>query len=252
MSLLRKLFGGRGRTTTPDAATLSRPAPDGAFYAIGDIHGCAGKLSALIDHVNTEAPDAPLVCVGDYVDRGEASAEVLRLLMDLPSTRPGPVICLAGNHEAMLLDALDDPDRSAARWLRHGGLQTLASFGVAPGGSGEGDAMARRLRAAMGDEMLDWVRARPAWWQSGNVAVVHAAADPWLPMAAQANSTLMWGHPEFRRMARTDGVWVVHGHTITDQPLVADGVISIDTGAYAGGPLTLARIADDGVTFAGA
>ena len=44
--------------------------------------------------------------------------------MDLPSTRPGPVICLAGNHEAMLLDALDDPDRSAARWLRHGGLQT--------------------------------------------------------------------------------------------------------------------------------
>ncbi len=251
MSLLRKLFGGRPATQGASGDAFPPPVPDQTFYAIGDIHGCAEKLRALVDHVNAEDPHAPLICVGDYVDRGEQSAEVLRLLMRLPDTRPGPVVCLAGNHEAMLLDVLDDPQRSGSRWLRHGGLQTLASFGVAPGGSEDRTAMAARLREAMGDEMLAWLRALPGWWQSGNVAVVHAAADPWLPIEAQADSTLMWGHPDFRRMARTDGVWVVHGHTITEQPHISGGCIGIDTGAYTGGPLTLARISADGVTFEG-
>jgi len=73
-------------------------------------------------------PDAPRVFVGDYVDRGENSADVLRTLFALKDDRK--VVCLIGNHEDMMLGFIDDPEKKGARWLRYGGLQTLASFGI--------------------------------------------------------------------------------------------------------------------------
>lgn len=220
------------------------PAPDGPFRAIGDVHGCAD----LLDRALARPFRGQTICVGDYVDRGEHSAGVLRLLQARPD-----VICLSGNHEAMMLEFLDTPAEAGPRWLRNGGLQTLGSFGVA-GVTERSDATTLRaardtLADAMGADLITWLRHLPTRWQSGNVAVVHAGADPRIPLQEQAVSHLHWGHPEFARTPRADGIWVVHGHTIVDTPTATAGRIAIDTGAYATGCLTMARVSADGISF---
>lgn len=241
-------------TQTVAEADLPPVMPDEAFIAIGDVHGRADLLFALDPLIEAEASGLPVVFLGDYVDRGEQSREVLEMLMAVTQADPQRITCLMGNHERMMLDVLDEPETHTARWLRNGGLQTLASFGVQPpqGAQTNLDAlfdMRAALAEAMGPAMIDWLRARPLTWQSGNVWAVHAGADPAQPMAAQAEQVLLWGHPGFRRQPRTDGQWVIHGHTIVDTPQAAAGRIAIDTGAYATGHLTAAIVRGDGVRF---
>lgn len=255
MKLLRRIFG-TASDTHPEPV-LAPPAPAGPFYAIGDIHGRADLLEALLHKIETEAvgheASVRLVFVGDYVDRGDQSKAVLERLHQLCTEMPDQVICLLGNHEKMLLEFLDDPQARGQRWLRNGGLQTLASFGVgriSERATGAALDEARdRFRAAIGGPLVTWLRGLPRYWQSGNVAVVHAAADPALALDAQDANTLIWGHPAFLRDRRRDGLWVVHGHTIVPEPVAADGRIAVDTGAYATGRLTAAHISADGVRF---
>jgi len=220
-------------------------APTAPFYAIGDIHGQFDLLTRLLNQLD---PAHPVICVGDYIDRGEASAEVLRHL----STQ-SDIKCLMGNHEDMLLGFLDDPKHNGSRWLRNGGLQTLASFGVS--GMTEtvtGDDLKRTrdaLGAAMGLDLITWLRGLPLWHQSGNVYVCHAGAAPLTSLEEQQEHHLLWGHPEFAKIARSDGNWVLHGHTIVDSPLAQNTRISIDTGAFATGHLTAALVQPGTVEF---
>ena len=250
MSLLKRLFGGSKPSATRHTVFDAPIAPDLPFFAIGDLHGCFDQMQSLLDQVKDKDNTAPVVFVGDYIDRGERSADVLRALFDL---RDDPqFICLTGNHEDMMLAFLDQPQKGE-RWLRFGGMQTLASFGV--GGvsmASKGEALttaATKLAEAMGDEMIDWLRGLPTTWQSGNVTVVHAGADPHTPIMLQAAKTLAWGHPDFETIHREDGIWVVHGHTIVETAYATDGRIAVDTGAYATGQLTAAYISDTDVQF---
>lgn len=233
----------RGRSTA-----FPPLAPETPFYAIGDIHGRADLLNRALDQLPTADP---VICVGDYIDRGENSAEVLRLLHARRDIK-----CLMGNHEEMLLNYLDDPARHGPRWLRYGGLQTLASFGVSgvTETSPPNRLLAARdaLVAAMGPDLITWVRTLPLSFCSGNVAVVHAAADPKIAMQDQIKQHLLWGHPEFNKVQRQDGIWIVHGHTIVDSATASNGRIAIDTGAYATGKLTIAQIGLDSVSFVSA
>ncbi|MGJ8543880.1 MAG: metallophosphoesterase [Sulfitobacter sp.] len=226
----------RFSNSTPPFAAL---APDAPFVAIGDIHGRADLLQKALDRF----AETQIICVGDYIDRGEQSAQVLALLHAHPH-----VICLSGNHEEMLLNFLGHPEKYGPQWLRNGGLQTLASFGIS--GAGKAHAPLRdALKTALGPDLIQWLTSLRLYWQSGNVAVTHAGADPAMPLPDQSASTLHWGHPAFEKQRRRDGVWVVHGHTIVPAPLAANGRIAIDTGAYATGRLTAARITAAGVTF---
>lgn len=216
---------------------------------IGDIHGMDAAFEDLLAQLAEQEPEARLICVGDLIDRGEGSAAVLRRAFDLRHR----VEVLLGNHEEMLLRFLDAPETNGARWLRYGGLQCFASFdigGVSDTSAPECMWVARdALREAIGPELEAWLRSLPRSWQSGNVVVVHGGADPWLPISRQTNQSLTWGHPDFGHRARTDGFWVVHGHTIVETPSCANGIISVDTGAYAGGGLTAAVISADSVHF---
>lgn len=227
------------------------PLPQGAepLAVIGDVHGMLRPFEQMLARLAHEAPQAKIVCVGDLIDRGEQSAEVLRLAFDRRET----LIVLLGNHEEMLLCFLDEPEQEGPRWLRNGGLQTLASFGISPPNRADGSqkyhAVQERLRAALGSEMEAWIRLLPRYYLTGNIAVTHAGADPWLPISQQSASALTWGHPEFGRRRRTDGVWVAHGHVIAKAPSASRGVISVDTGAYAGGQLTSALISQGDVRF---
>ena len=237
--MLRALLG-----TRASKSAFSPIAPEKAFCAIGDVHGCAD----LLDNALRQARDIPVVCVGDYIDRGDRSREVLRMLHARPN-----VTCLSGNHEEMMLRFVEKPEEYGKRWLRYGGVQTLASFdveGVDEFSDSDKMRSARdQLVARMGESMLQWLKTLPSIWRSGNLAVVHAGANPFVPLERQSSAVLHWGHPDFCKRRRDDGVWVMHGHTIVDKPKVENGRIAIDTGAYATGRLTLAHVDASGVTF---
>ena len=249
---LRRLWSGPpdgGRRVPVSQPPFAPLRPARPLVVIGDVHGCLPLLERLLARAGTGHPEADLVLVGDLIDRGEQSAGVLRLAFE----RRRDLTVLLGNHEEMLLHFLDAPETQAVRWFRNGGLQTMASFGIGPIGAAPDPDLCRslrdRLRAALGEEIEAWLRSLPRLWQSGNVVVTHAGADPWLPITQQSAQALTWGAAEFGHRRRTDGIWVVHGHVIVEAGRCGDGVISVDTGAFASGRLTAALISEGQCDF---
>lgn len=239
----------------------SAPAPNEVVYVIGDIHGSIEKLDSLLAQIDADIAGnsgsaGKVVFVGDYIDRGDESADVLQFVADVTTAYPDRLIGLIGNHERMLLDFLSDPTGSAKRWIKYGGLQTLSSFGVGSGlttdNLGAGDLLdaAGDLMEAMGPDLVDWLTKLPTSWSSGSLWVVHAGADPAVAMDRQQPKTLLWGAERFMRDERQDGQWVAFGHQPFDSPFAEAGRIAVDTGACYGGKLTAARIDPAGdVTF---
>jgi serine/threonine protein phosphatase 1 len=238
------MFGKWFKQAEEPPAHFDAVSPDESFIAFGDIHGRFDLLQRFPEN----KVGGRIIFLGDMIDRGDESADVLNVLFTVPG-----IICLMGNHEEMMLDFIAQPQSEGGRWLRYGGLQTLASFGVTgvseTSTGGELERARDALVDAMGNDLIDWVSSLPKCWTSGNVAFVHAGADPALPIDAQTNRTLLWGHNDFGKIPRKDGMWVVHGHTITEKPEMKPGIISIDTGAYATGNLTAATILKGSVEF---
>lgn len=257
MKFMQRIFGAAPAPDRPEAFE-ARLNPGSAFYVVGDVHGRIDLLERLIARMDADAlaqgiTRPEIIFVGDFVDRGEHSAEVLSCVQALTRDPDRAVTCLMGNHEKMMLDFLERPTERGPRWLKFGGLQTMMSFGVRGISERmeEADLLQARdaLRGAMPDGLEAWLSALPLSFVSGNVTVVHAAADPDIPLSGQDSRTLLWGHKNFFKKTRQDGQWVVHGHTIVDQAEATLGRISVDTGAYATGRLTCARISDSGVAF---
>jgi len=232
------------------------PSPENLAYVIGDIHGCGDHLERLLAKIDndvaaTGSPHAELVFIGDYVDRGDESATILRFLATLTDDFGPDVTCIAGNHEQMMSAFINNPLGKAKRWLRYGGIQTLASFGIAPPSSMETPSaaelldLAADLRDAMGPDLVRWLDGLPTAWHSGNLWAVHAGADPERPMDQQDPQTLLWGHPDFFEQERGDGQWVAVGHQPVKEPFAQKGRIAIDTGAVYGGSLTALRASPD-------
>lgn len=223
--------------------------PDVDFCAIGDIHGRHDLLLQITDQLAEVSDMRQLVFLGDYIDRGPESAKVLRSLHELQGQFSG-VVCLRGNHEEMLLNFLSHPYEYGPMWQQFGGRQTLASFGVAPvfqGDPKEEWMLARdSLYRAMGDDLVGWVTDLPALWQTGNIACVHAGADPDISFLLQDQQSLTWGHDAFPYKQRQDGIWVIHGHTIVKEIGAHQGRIGIDTGAYATGLLSAISVTAGG------
>jgi serine/threonine protein phosphatase 1 len=222
---------------------------------IGDIHGSAEKLQQLLTQLTSALPDFAtytVVFLGDVIDRGEQSKQAVEIVRDLQRTHPS-AICLKGNHEEFLQSFLENANLSAASWFATGGLQTLASYGVAPPTLQDRNAGYPLTRAALlsalGEPTLNWLRTLPMFHQNGNLIATHAAADPKLPMSVQNPQSLIWGHPDFGRIRRRDGLWVIHGHTIVDMPQQStSGTISLDTGAFATAKLSAAIVAPENPT----
>lgn len=250
LNLIRKL----GRRAGTEAFSAPIAPGERVVYAVGDIHGRHDLLSRLLGRIVDDFGDAsgaPVVFLGDYIDRGDGARETIAALRRLISGGAVEPVFLMGNHEQMLLRFLRDPS-TGAHWLRNGGLQTLASYGIAPGGRfrNQADAAALRdaLRAAMGPD-LDFIESLRLCHHAGNVFFAHAGADPAVPTEEQDVETLLWGSRRFHETPRADGVWVVHGHFVVDTPAAEGGRIAIDTGAYYSGRLTAARIAPGTVDF---
>jgi len=256
MSFLRSLLSSKAKSQKKAVrGPEHKPTPERPLFVIGDLHGCTNLLEKMLEEIDKiigfiSLENPQIVFVGDYVDRGLDSRGVLTRLRGLIDEFPEHVTCLLGNHERMMLDFLDAPAARHTRWLRNGGAQTCASFGLAVDEHRMGDIvpeqLAADLRRSMGPATEEWLRGLPLRIQSGNVFVVHAAVDPARPIDDQSDRVLMWGHPEFMLRPRTDGIWVAHGHTIVDMPVAENTRISVDTGAYRTGILSAAALFPSG------
>jgi serine/threonine protein phosphatase 1 len=221
-------------------------------YAIGDVHGQRGLLAeaharVAADRARVGDPDAPLIHLGDLVDRGPDSAGVLADLIE-GIYRGEPWICLLGNHDRLFRWFLEDPEREDMRlrrgmtWLHPnlGGEATLASYGVA-------DAAARPLREVHREAVRHvpeahraFLTGRPLWSDRDEALFVHAGILPDMPLDLQEEDDLVWIREPFLTETAPHPWLVVHGHTVVEAPVHLGNRVALDSGAGHGGPLTAA------------
>lgn len=222
-----------------------------AIYAIGDIHGCIDLLEELEAMIVADAAafegECWILSLGDGVDRGPATAQVIDHLRD-PS--PGGLrrLNLMGNHEAMMLDFIDHP-RGDSTWITsNGGAPALMSYGVpAEKLIGMTNREAERLvQSHIPSEHVAYMRALPVLVETPGALFVHAGLRPGTALAAQSDEDLLWYRDEYRNDFAEFGKVVVHGHTPRDTPLVTPHRIAVDTGAVLTGQLTAVRITPTG------
>jgi serine/threonine protein phosphatase 1 len=213
------------------------------MYCIGDIHGRADLLAELHDRIQRDAEafdgTRQVLYLGDYIDRGEQSREVLDLLIK-PAMENFERICLLGNHEQALLDFLVDPVTMAG-WLTWGGMATLRSYGVHAGPlrSREELLMLRdRLDAELPQAHREFLASCPPAWSAGGYFFVHAGIRPGVALEKQSVEDQLWIGEEFTSSRANHGAIVVHGHSISEQPEFLPNRIGIDTGAFQSGVLT--------------
>lgn len=234
-------------------APVPQVAEDERIYAIGDVHGRHDLLLKLFSRIHEDAVSRTdertvrVILLGDYVDRGDDSAQVLEALRKIDSDEPSNLMCLMGNHEAALLSFVKDPVKGRA-WLEYGAAQTLASYGVTfPGGTDDPDALTNTRDAlveALGPH-LQFMQSMPTFYRSGAVLFVHAGVNPEDAESLRDTQAMLWGHPGFLTPAPVPGLRVVHGHYDDIEPQVFPGRVCIDTGAYYSGVLTALRL-DEG------
>ena len=219
-------------------------------YAIGDIHGHMALLEgvhALIaaDRAMTGDHDAPVIHLGDLVDRGPNCRGVLDFLIEgIASGQPWQV--LKGNHDRMFTRFLRDPWepepglRAELSWLhpRLGGGETLASYGIRNAADRPIAPVHAEALAAAPEAHRDFIDSRPTWLRRGEVVFVHAGIRPGVAMEEQEETDLVWIRAGWLDDPRDHGFLVVHGHTALDQATHYGNRVNIDSSAAYGGPLT--------------
>ena len=238
MSRFGRMFGGSRDKSSPSLPSGYR------LYAIGDVHGRDDLLGDLLGQIEADASrrggaKLVLVFLGDLIDRGPASAQVVERLR---TYCPAGVrrVFLAGNHEEVLLSILDGEIRLIPDWLRFGGAACLASYGV--------DAARLRrlppaqaletLRSAIPQSHREFLGGFEDTFRAGDYLFVHAGIRPGIALDQQSRTDLRWIREPFLANDSDHGFKVVHGHTISEQVEERANRIGVDTGAYRSGVLT--------------
>lgn len=218
-------------------------------YAIGDIHGYDGHFERLLDRIRIDAELAGekpcIVLLGDYIDRGPASRQVLERILRLEAAEWCDLIALKGNHEDALLRFVKEPEFGET-WRDWGGAATLASYGVAMPFLTNDPQVWQDVSAAFSRAMDPAHRAMlerlPAIYQADDYLFVHAGVDPDRLLTEQGPETWMYIRGRFLRSEKACDHVVVHGHTPDDEPSNLPWRIGVDTGIYFNGILTAARL----------
>ena len=228
-------------------------APPGRrLYAIGDIHGRLDLLERLMftirkDNARREPASTTIVVLGDIIDRGPQSAEIVRRFQRYTEANDRFIV-LRGNHEEMMLQSLSGDLRALQAWMRFGGDETLRSWGVPVDqlASRPPREMAAAAARAVSPAELDWLAARPFSYRAGDYLFVHAGVRPGVALSEQDPQDLLWVSRDFTDSEADHGAVVVHGHTIEeDGPVFRSNRIGLDTGAYRSGRLTALGLEDD-------
>ena len=200
----------------------------GRLLVIGDIHGFITPLNLLLDHLKPDLEDT-LVTLGDYIDRGPQSKDVLLKLIQLKTLTN--LKMLIGNHDLMFLESIHFK-RFNTDWLLYGGLQTLESFGV---------DLANPDFELFDAEIVDFLKSECSrYWEDEKHIFVHAGVDPLIPLDQQSDKLLFWDKLDPNFSGHQSGKKVVCGHTrqTSGIPLNLGHLLCLDTNVYGGGWLT--------------
>ena len=195
-----------------------------AIYAIGDIHGRFDLLEKALQAIARDSGgSATTVFLGDYIDRGPQSSDVVERLTRGPDRADDRWICLKGNHEAMAVEACRN-GHNRRLWLENGGMETLESFGGAIPGT-----------------VLEWFDRLPICHQTERHFFVHAGILPGVPLDAQDEETMLWIRHRFLDDARDHGKHIVHGHTPGYAAELRPNRTNLDSMAFQTGRLSVSR-----------
>lgn len=218
--------------------------PEGLrIYAIGDVHGRADLLDRTLSNIDAHIVANPIirpihVLVGDYIDRGPASREVLDMMINCAKGRE--MVFLRGNHDIFIQDFLRNPG-ALRDWSKIGGLETLMSYGLKPSINADAHAqieLAKALEMALPPAHLKFLNSLLSSFTCGGYFFVHAGVRPGVPLTKQREDDLLWIRDEFLLHEEDFGKIVVHGHTPVREIDIRPNRINIDTGAYVTGRLT--------------
>jgi serine/threonine protein phosphatase 1 len=233
------LTGGSGRLLFDESLEAFKNFNDIArlilmdkIFAIGDIHGSFDQLQDLMQKIPIDFATDTLVFIGDYIDRGPGSVEVVDYLLDLQKQVP-QTIFLKGNHEDMLEKYLDGTDRFT--YLLNGGQKTL-------------DCYLSNTDRTDGYPIptghMEFFKSLRLYYETESYIFVHAGLRPKVPLASQEPEDLLWIRDKFIYSRYYFGKPVIFGHTPLEKPLVERNKIGIDTGAVYGNALTCVQLPD--------
>ena len=236
----------------PGRSEERRAGGEPRSYAIGDVHGHRAKLAAAherieADRARTGDADAPVIHLGDLVDRGPDSAGVISdVIAGVEAGRPW--ITVLGNHDRMFrafLDAPNEPDmrlREELSWLHPnlGGATTLASYGVDGAGRRPVEEVHAEAVARVPRAHRDFLAGLPLFVERGPLLLVHAGILPDMPLELQEEDDLVWIRRPFLDHTGPHPWLVVHGHTPIEEPTHFGNRVDLDSAAAFGGPLTAA------------
>lgn len=240
MMVVRRLFN-----TVLKRKTAAFAVPPGQrVYAIGDVHGRLDLLNALLERIEADdearqAADTLLIFLGDLVDRGPRSREVVERLLELDRSGT-PAKFLLGNHDEIFLKAARGDVKALRYLVRIGGKPTILSYGISEEEykSADFNQLAAHFSSLVPAAHLEFLSSFQDYLEIGDYAFVHAGVRPGVPLAEQAPSDLRWIRREFLDHKAPHPKLIVHGHSISSEAEIRDNRIGIDTGAFASGRLT--------------
>lgn len=207
-------------------------------YAIPDLHGRHDLLIAALEAISARAAGDPLtlVALGDYVDKGPRSRQVVEAMSTLQRDPPAGwrVICLMGNHDAMMSDAIRKPE-ARDFWMARGGDIALSSYGQRPGGG-----------IVVPEAHVRWLEALSLMHIDRHRVFVHAGLDAARPLDRQARQTLLWKRYPDEQTAGYGDRHIVHGHDRAPEgPKLLAGRTNLDTMAWSTGRLVIGVFDDE-------
>jgi serine/threonine protein phosphatase 1 len=204
----------------------------GRLFVVGDIHGCAPELEALLAALPLANGDT-LAFVGDYIDRGHHSRAVIDMMIAVRARTDITTVFLRGNHEEMCLGYLGRRGRWGEAWRMNGGHATLESYGMLP------NVPVAEAAARIPTAHLEFMESLLPWHVDGRHLLVHAGIRPGRALADQDEEDLFWIREEFISRPHDLPQTVIFGHTPQRNVLVdLPYKIGIDTGCVYGGWLT--------------
>lgn len=253
---LKRMFGraAQSEAHAPNEPPVFRVPQNTRIYAIGDIHGHLDLLQGLLNSIISDVQARPsertqLVFLGDYIDRGPASKEVIDCLLKL--MRDDSAVFLRGNHEQVMLDFLADAS-TMRNWRHYGAVETLESYAVPTHKIKQGFGFEEAqtvLRQRLPRAHLEFLEATVPCHEAGDYYFCHAGIDPRRDLARQSAKDLLWIRREFLEDQTIHDKKIVHGHTPVKKPEIRRNRINVDTGAYMSGKLSCVVLEGSSVRF---
>jgi serine/threonine protein phosphatase 1 len=214
------------------------------LYVIGDIHGRVDLLQQIHNKIQQDAANYPgskqLIYLGDYIDRGDHSKEVIDLLLEHPLPE-FEATYLRGNHEQSMLDFLQAAEVGRS-WFNYGGLATLVSYNVKynklPTRKKDFEEIQNSLKERVPHIHINFLEKTEFSHTAGNYYCVHAGIRPKVALRYQLPEDQLWIREDFVSYNKPHEKIIVHGHTLIDEPDLQTNRIGLDTGAYISGKLT--------------